>query len=178
MVWVSRGSLNTAREGLAGGGNSENAICMGGYSGVMSAVTEEFNGSAWSVGGNLGTARTGLAGSGNSSEAICFGGFGYDFIYYATTEEYNGTGWSTGGDLATARKYLSGGGNSANAIAIGGFYYEEEPEEVLISYDATEEYNGTAWSSGGNLATARYYSAGGGNSSDAICMGGRLLRWI
>ena len=33
-------------------------------------------------------------------------------------------------------------------------------------------YNGTAWSSGGNLGTARYYLAGGGVPAGAIGMGG------
>jgi hypothetical protein len=36
----------------------------------------------------------------------------------------------------------------------------------------TEEYNGSSWSAGGNLGTARGYLAGGGDSSNAICMGG------
>ncbi len=34
-----------------------------------------------------------------------------------------------------------------------------------------KEYNGTAWVAGGNLGTARYGLAAGGNSSGAICMG-------
>jgi hypothetical protein len=36
----------------------------------------------------------------------------------------------------------------------------------------TEEYNGTAWSSGGNLATARRYLAGAGTLSAGLCTGG------
>ena len=36
----------------------------------------------------------------------------------------------------------------------------------------TEEYNGTSWSSGGNIATARSYLAGAGTQSAGLCMGG------
>jgi len=36
----------------------------------------------------------------------------------------------------------------------------------------TEEYNGTSWSSGGNLATARQGLAGAGTQSAGLCMGG------
>ena len=35
-------------------------------------------------------------------------------------------------------------------------------------------YNGTAWSCGGNLGTARYYLAGGGAPAGAIGMGGTI----
>jgi len=144
-----------------------------GSSPYVSAVTEEWNGTAWGSGGNLGTARRAPTGGGGSSNAICMGGQG-ESSYLSSTEEYNGTAWSAGGALATARQYMGGGGNSADAICMGGFYYEEEPEEITYIYDDTEEYNGTAWSSGGNLGTARYGLAAGGNSSGAICMGGYM----
>jgi len=84
--WAAGGNLGTARRTLAGGGNSSDAICMGGYTGSMSKVTEEYNGSSWSSGGNLGTARRYLAGGGNSSNAICMGGWTTD--YSNVTEEY------------------------------------------------------------------------------------------
>lgn len=174
MVWTSQASLSTARAELAGGGSPSDAICMGGeISGNpdVSAVTEEWNGTAWSSGGNLGTARRAPTGGGGSSNAICMGGEGANG-YLSSTEEYNGTSWSAGGTIDAARKYMGGGGNSANAICMGGFYYEEDPEEITDIYDDTEEYNGTAWSSGGNLGTARYGLAAGGNSSGSICMGG------
>ena len=38
--------------------------------------------------------------------------------------------------------------------------------------NATEEYDGSAWSSGGNLATARSGLAGCGTQSLGLCMGG------
>jgi hypothetical protein len=38
--------------------------------------------------------------------------------------------------------------------------------------NVTEEYNGTAWSSGGNLVTARGGLGGCGTQSLGLCMGG------
>ena len=41
--WAAGGNLGTARSYLAGGGNSSNAICMGGYTGSdLSNVTEVY----------------------------------------------------------------------------------------------------------------------------------------
>ena len=85
--WTAGGNLGTARSDLAGGGDSSDAICMGGdTSSSKSNVTEEYNGSSWSAGGNLGTARSYLAGGGNSSNAICMGG--YTGSISNVTEEY------------------------------------------------------------------------------------------
>ena len=84
--WTAGGNLGTARRYLAGGGDSSNAICMGGYTSRNSNVTEEYNGSSWSAGGRLGTARRNLAGGGDSSNAICMGG--YTDSNSNVTEEY------------------------------------------------------------------------------------------
>lgn len=181
MVWTNQANLNTARDELAGGGGAADAICMGGQQDADPycwAVTEEYNGTSWASGGNLATPRRAASGGGNSSNAICMGGENTTGMpldgsgHLTSTEEYNGTAWGAGGDLATARKCMGGNGGSSDAICVGGFWYAEDPEEISYIYDDTEEYNGTAWSAGGNLATARYGLAAGGSSSGAICMGG------
>jgi hypothetical protein len=38
--------------------------------------------------------------------------------------------------------------------------------------NVTEHYDGTSWSAGGNLATARDVLAGAGTQSAGLCMGG------
>ena len=38
--------------------------------------------------------------------------------------------------------------------------------------NVTQEYDGTSWSSGGNLATARWGLYGAGTQSAGLCMGG------
>ena len=55
---------------------------------------------------------------------------------------------------------------------------ESSPVEGNIWYDSGKYYLGTslsfagAWSSGGNLATARQKLAGAGTQSAGLCMGG------
>jgi len=73
-AWSSGGSLGTAREGLAGGGSSTDAICFGGFDGYYVGRAEVYDGTSWSNTYDLGPARWYLAGNGNSSGAISMGG--------------------------------------------------------------------------------------------------------
>ena len=56
-TWATGGNLATARYGLGGCGTQDAGLSFGGYTGSVSAVTEEYNGTAWSAGGNLATAK-------------------------------------------------------------------------------------------------------------------------
>jgi len=88
-TWSSGGSLNTAREELAGGGNASNAICFGGSDGTVLKKTETYNGTAWSTSDDLGTARHALAGGGSSSSAISMGGDSGWGSFSAVTETFS-----------------------------------------------------------------------------------------
>jgi hypothetical protein len=83
-----------------------------------SAITEEYDGSAWTAGGNLGTARRQLAGAGTQTAGLGFGGLVTTSV--ANTEEYDGTTWTAGGNLNTARYYLGGAGIQTAGLAFGG----------------------------------------------------------
>jgi hypothetical protein len=61
---------------------------MGGDTGSVSNVTEEYNGAAWSSGGNLVTARQALAGAGTQAVGLCMGGTTGSRTN--VTEEYTG----------------------------------------------------------------------------------------
>ena len=74
--WTEVNNLNTAREHLAGNGDTSTSVLAygGGPSGV--ANTESWNGTSWTEQNDLGTARTILAGAGTSaSSALAFGGY-------------------------------------------------------------------------------------------------------
>jgi hypothetical protein len=58
-----------------------------------------------------------------------------------------------GGNLGTARFLLAGAGTQTAALAFGGFTTPPQ-----FGSPATEEYDGSAWTAGGNLGTARYFS--------------------
>jgi hypothetical protein len=44
---------------------------------------------------------------------------------------------------------------------------------VLPAQAATEEYDGSSWTAGGNLATAKLITKGAGTQTAGLCFGGR-----
>jgi hypothetical protein len=65
--------------------------------------------------------------------------------------------------LNTARFVLAGAGTQTAALAFGG---------IPPITGATEEYNGTSWTSPGSLNTARGYLGGAGTQTAALAFGG------
>jgi len=129
-VWATGGNLATARAYLAGAGTQSAGLCMGGDTGSVSVVTEEYNGTSWSSGGNLATARQGLAGAGTQSAGLCMGGTTGSVS--VVTEEYNGTSWSSGGNLTTGRSFIAGTGTQSAGLCMGGW--------IASNSAVTEEY--------------------------------------
>ena len=74
--WATSGSLNTARDSLAGVGITTSALAFGGYLGPpgVTANTEDWNGASWSEVNNLNTARDNVSGSGTTTAGLAFGG--------------------------------------------------------------------------------------------------------
>ena len=66
--------------------------------------------------------------------------------------------------LNTSRFGLSGCGTQNAGLSFGG--------NSGVTSNITEEYNGSAWSSGGNLNTARYYLGGCGTLNSGLSFGG------
>ena len=85
-VWITGGSLATARSGLAGAGTQTAGLSFGGLTTTRVGTTEEYNGTSWSAGGSLATARGYLAGAGTQTAGLSFGG--YNGSSLATTEQY------------------------------------------------------------------------------------------
>ena len=75
--------------------------------------------------------------------------------------------WGVGGALSTGRRYAAGAGASEiDGLAIGGYV------GTGIGSVNTEEYNGTAWGAGGDLAISRYAGVAAGVLASAIVFGG------
>ena len=62
---------------------------------------------------------------------------------------------------------MGGAGLQTAALCIGGMIEEDGDSTVL-----TQEYNGTAWSSGGGISVARSALRGAGTQAAGLCMGG------
>ena len=114
-AWATSGSINSARDTLAGSGAQTNAIIFGGQAPNV-ALTESYNGSSWTEVNDLNTAKGYLGGFGSVSAAIKTGGLPST----AATESWNGTSWTEVNDLNTARFGSAGGGTQASAVAAAG----------------------------------------------------------
>jgi hypothetical protein len=64
-----------------------------------------------------------------------------------------GGAWSSGGNLTTLRNFGGAAGTLTAGLAFGG---ETPPGLPGAESNSTEEYDGTSWSPGGNLGTARF----------------------
>jgi hypothetical protein len=76
--------------------------------------------------------------------------------------------WASGVALPTAIKGFASAGTQTAAIAAGG---ENEPGDKLTS---TFEYDGSSWTTGGNLNAGKRENAGAGTQTAALSMGGDL----
>ena len=135
------------------------------------------------MGPNMSNIRQGLSGFGTVNAAVAAGGAQWPSVPAGTlpsstacgysiqcTEEYNGSSWSTGGSMGGCeRGFYSAGGNSAYAgFVVGGSQRPTAQFQFGCSLDSTAEYNGTSWSSGGNMINQRSSAAGGGSVNAGI----------
>jgi hypothetical protein len=65
--------------------------------------------------------------------------------------------------MGTARYGLAGCGTQTAGLAFGG----------RNSNNATEHYDGSAWTAGGNMGTGRYRLGGAGTQTAGLAFGGR-----
>ena len=99
-------------------------------------------------------------------------------VFYNTTSklfeyttEVQGS-WTSGGNLSTARSNLGGAGTQTAAAAGGGLNPTGRTGSPGTVRTETEEYNGTSWTSGGSLGTAKYGNVGCGTQTAALSLGG------
>ena len=170
--WTEVADLNTGRGDLVGAGTATSALANGGWTGSVSALNESWNGTSWTEVADLNTARQQASAGGESNtSAVIYAG------YTATartgiTETWNGTSFTEDGDMSTARAYGQGGaGTATSALAFGG----EDPSARTA---ATEEWTGAgapvgAWSTGGDLNSARRTHGCGVSNTSALAFSGQ-----
>jgi hypothetical protein len=173
--WTAVANRNTARAQVVGFGTQTLATIAGGYTAGPGSPqlteTEQWDGTAWGIStATLGTAtRTGMGigTQGSGTSGLLAGG--YQTTYINNTQEWNSAitplipaGWTTGGTVATART-TGGAGTQTAGLLIGA-----GPGTI------SEEYNGSVFSSGGNLATSLAFTYGFGTQTAAVGCGGYL----
>ena len=163
--WSSGGNLIAGREqGGSAGISQTSALYAGGantHPPSSLAITEIYNGTAWSEVGDLNTGRKGLEGNGTETAAFVAGGqIGYPGVKQVIAETYNGVAWSETGVLNTARTYGTGTGTTTAGLFCAG-------DSPVDQCDLVELYNGTGWTETTELNTAT--TGAGGNGPQSAC---------
>ena len=167
-------NMATARQSYAGAGTATSAIGFAGDKNPgASDDTEEYNSNinaltkaAWSSGGSIPTShRDGFVGSiGTLDAGIAFGGEPLNSEAYL----YNGTSWTdSGATMGTNVRLGAGMGTQTAAGSAGG--------NASVGYSQTgvfQNFNGSSWSEGPDMVTARAGAAGAGTLTAALASSG------
>ena len=117
---------------------------------------------AWSASGNLPVAKNEAASDGTSTAGWTAGGSNTPAGNTGTTatEEYSGYTWASGGNLNTGRTLTGGSGfGTQTAAVVAGGATQPAGGPTRTTLTATEEYNGTSWTSVTGLPTATFAAA-------------------
>ena len=166
-AYTNESNLTTGRYDGGGAGESKTSAVV--FSGYVTpgtnwvSCTEEWDGSAWSIGGTVNIANFATKGTGTQNAANKVGG--YAGGYQSCTEEYNGSSWSTGGVLPTATGYHGLNGTQNDTLLNGGYLSARKTHTYL--------YNGSSWSTETSLPVANHvHHTAGASSNSAISAGG------
>ena len=179
-AWASGGNLPGPASTNYGFGTLTAGVSAGGeLSGSANSEAFHYDGSSWTAGGNISTHRNNAGAYGTQTAGAIVGGYGPSIPTKVTDvhETYDGSSWSEAGDLTTGRGYLTAAnlGTTTAALAFGGLINPElnpSPFGAVGAKNESEEYNGTAWTEGGNLNQARRDFAGAGTQTAALAIGG------
>tara|TARA_R100000458_G_scaffold45671_1_gene43978 strand:- start:46 stop:1041 length:996 start_codon:yes stop_codon:yes gene_type:complete len=173
--WAAKASMSGARDSSGGTGTFALAMDCGGYiSGDESQTTELYNGTTnvWSTasGNNMQVGSYGPTVFGSRASAMWCGGkkFGGDAATFITnSESWDTTSWTAEAALSTGIEGNAGGaGTAAAGLVFGGNI--SGPAHT----DKTQVWNGSSWSGGNDMNTARRYNSGFGTSTRAWTQGG------
>ena len=164
-VWSGVAPL-LAGVSYGGGFGTQNAAVVA--TGICSPTaayfgSQEYDGSTWTTGGttNCQTGNGyGRAGAGTQNAGLLFGGWPAQ----TWTEKYDGSAWTIANAMINTA-YGRGSSGTQNAALAAG----TGPAPVSA---ATEEFNGTDWSAGGNLSVARYAGLSAGTQNDTVYAAG------
>ena len=158
--WTEGDNLNTGRNALAGAGSQTAGIAISGRKPAIGGETEIYDGSSWTEVADLNSARHSGSGCGISTAALCAGG--EDPGVMEEVEAWDGTAWTEVADISE-RAGMGMFGTLRNAVVAGGTSDVTTTED----WDWSSTLSAGAWSSGGDLNTARYTHGGFGSGTTA-----------
>ena len=157
-------TLNTGRQQGKMSGPQTLGLCWGGETPSLTTATESFDGTSWTTSpATLGTAVKNQGGNkDNTSGTSALSVYGNTPSDTSAAEEYNASvntvtaaAWSSGGNLNLGRHDAANSGTQTAGLFAGGKVYPN------VFKNESEEYDGTSWSEGNNLGTARMASGAG-----------------
>ena len=182
---ISPATMSNPRAYFGGdAATSSDIYAAGGQPSPFTANTEEFTttiyspiAAIWASGGALNTARNGMGTSGTQTAGLAAGG-NTGPTKINNSEEYDGTSWTEGNNLNSARGELAAAGNSTQtASLVFGGTSSSAPDNPGIT-NASEEYNGTSWSSGNNMNYSARNLGGFGIQTSAVAAGGLIPTYL
>jgi len=172
-AWASGGNLNTGRlnAGCTSSGPRDASLVFGGEASPNTqVVNESYDGSSWTELGDINTGRRNIAGFGTQTAAVAAGGL----IPPATpqtqdlVEEWDGSSWTEVTDVPVAGiPDASSAGTLTAGLLFGGETAGGDGHAA-----ETYHYDGTNWTDGGDLNTARSVAGGAGTQTAALMFGG------
>ena len=148
-TWTTVNSMNTPRATTSFGSGIQTASILYGTPGSL----ESYDGTNWTnEPATMGNARNSGASAGTATASLA--SCGSPGAFTSHVEEYNvsvnvitAAAWSSSNALSTARQDAGGWGVQTAAAVVGG--------ETPSITNATEEYDGTSWTGGGNYPSSR-----------------------
>jgi hypothetical protein len=159
--WSSAGAIGANRVGehVAGDGNDVSMLITGGSSTYRDNYADKWNGTAWSATTNIPSNMTSHNQAGATSESAHIAGGGI-----AWAGDWDGTSWTqtttiTQGSDSTPR-YVSGGGSKDSHWVMCGL-------DGGTSMNNCTLWNGSSWTTKGNMTEAQYGGLGDGTIRSA-----------
>ena len=172
-AWTGGGNYPSQDESIMACGLTESTtLAFGGINnaspGSRQATSVLYNGTAWTATNSLPTAKRAGQGFGVSTAAVCMGGDSSPSAGGNTVEEWDGTNWAAVPNAPFTKGNMGGGTGTLTAgLVFGG----SAPSNTATTY----EYDGTNWTAGGSMGTARVLVNGFGGPAGqtaSICAGG------
>ena len=176
--WTSGTSLPAGRSRAGTSGTQTDALVYGGALPSVTNTCFSFDGTTFSTVPSLATARQGGGNSQNapSGGSVLAGGSPSPKIvteeFTSSTTVTTAAAFSSGGSMGNARYggNFFGSGKSSQ-VAVGGQKAAVPPTANNIA--DSETYDGTSWSEGNNMGTARFNGSGTGTETAGLIATGR-----
>ena len=161
--WSSATNYPASRYNVGGFGTLTAGAVVGGYPDINE--TKEYDGSSWTAGGDYPTGVYSISTHGTQTAGIAAGGG----PAVTTSAIYNGSSWTaTPGSLNNGRGAGGMAGTSTAAVLMGG---GTGPDPGVSN--ATEECDGSTWTSVTNTPTNIEFQGATGSQTAAIYFAGR-----